>query len=176
MGRKNNEYIEHLNEKMINENNPMWKNNNIRKTTLHNWVRRRLSKPQVCEICNQNIPFDLANKTGIYSRDLNNWKWLCRKCHMESDGRMKNLHRNPKLEMTEEEKQEYKKTYYKEWHLKHRKEQLEAMKLHWKNWYSIPENREKYLELRKEKRNLIKNQEVVNINGQMECTKVMHKL
>lgn len=36
-------------------------------------------------------PFDLANVTGIYNRDFINWKYICRRCHMLSDGRMNNL-------------------------------------------------------------------------------------
>lgn len=32
--------------------------------------------------------YDLANITGNYTRDFSNWKYLCRKCHMKSDGRM----------------------------------------------------------------------------------------
>jgi len=35
-------------------------------------------------------PHDLANK-GTYDRKLKNWEWLCRKCHMIKDGRMKKL-------------------------------------------------------------------------------------
>ena len=147
--RKNNEYIEHFNEKIINEKNSMWRGDNVKIPALHSWARRRLPKPQLSENCKERKPHDLANKSGQYKRDLSDWEWLCRKCHMESDGRMGNLHRNPKISTPESIK-----AYHREWHLKHRKEQLEAMKLNWKIWYSNPENREKYIAGRKEKRRI----------------------
>ena len=46
-----------------------------------------MKKYYECENCKQNFPYDLANK-GIYNRDLRNWKWLCRRCHMLEDGRL----------------------------------------------------------------------------------------
>ena len=39
---------------------------------------------------NHSKVYDLANK-GIYNRNFDNWEWLCRKCHMLSDGRLENL-------------------------------------------------------------------------------------
>ena len=69
--------------------NPRWKGEQVGYTGLHRWVHRRLSRPNLCEICKQNYALDLANITGKYTRDLKNWKWLCRKCHMQMDGRLK---------------------------------------------------------------------------------------
>lgn len=142
-------FKENLNRKISNENNSQWKGDNVGYTALHSWIARRLPKPELCH-CQERPPIDLTNK-GVYNRDLNNWEWLCRKCHMESDGRMNNLHRNPKFRTPESIK-----AYYREWHQKHREEQLKYMKLHWKEWYSIPENKEKYCAQRRESR-LIKN-------------------
>jgi hypothetical protein len=56
--------------------------------TIHQWVRRRKLKPNSCEICKINYPIDLANISSHYKRDVNDFKWLCRKCHMEEDGRL----------------------------------------------------------------------------------------
>ena len=58
---------------------------------LHEWVRRYKQKPNVCEECKVRKPFDLANISGEYKRDINDFRWLCRSCHMKSDGRMKNI-------------------------------------------------------------------------------------
>lgn len=77
----------------LGEKNPMWKEHGIGYVALHRWVGRRLSKPKLCQTCNNKLSYDLANITGIYSRALDNWKWLCRRCHMLSDGRMNNLWR-----------------------------------------------------------------------------------
>lgn len=70
----------------VGESNPMWKGDNVSYAALHMYVSKRLPKPDLCPICNKRKPYDLANK-GEYNRDLNNWAWLCRKCHMHSDGR-----------------------------------------------------------------------------------------
>ena len=75
------------------EKNPRWAGYDakIGYAMLHRWVHRRMPKPELCPECNTRPAYDLANITGIYNRDLENWKWLCRKCHMLSDGRMNNL-------------------------------------------------------------------------------------
>lgn len=77
----------------LGKNNPMWKGNKVGLVALHQWVSKRLSKPKLCQCCNQETPYDLANK-GIYNRDLKNWEWLCRSCHMKKDGRTKELLKN----------------------------------------------------------------------------------
>ncbi len=66
-----------------------WKGENVGRTALHNWVRRRKSKPEFCDNCKKKKPFDLANISGKYKRDISDYLWLCRRCHMKSDGRLK---------------------------------------------------------------------------------------
>lgn len=73
------------------ENNKNWKGSSVKYGALHTWVKRRIVKPDVCPKCKEKKSIlDLANK-GIYDRNLNNWEYLCRKCHMETDGRLKKL-------------------------------------------------------------------------------------
>lgn len=96
LARRDQEYSNETRAKLssskLGEKNPMWKgNDSIHNTTLHQWVRDHLPEPELCQMCNRVPPYDLANITDIYSRDFSNWQYLCRKCHMESDGRMKNL-------------------------------------------------------------------------------------
>jgi hypothetical protein len=57
-------------------------------SSLHVWIARRKRKPEVCEHCLTSPPKDLANISGEYRRDINDFEWLCRKCHMISDGRL----------------------------------------------------------------------------------------
>lgn len=67
--------------------NPQWKGDEVGYGKLHEWIKARLIKPDLCPNCKTRKAYDLANK-GVYNRDLNNWEWLCRHCHMESDGRL----------------------------------------------------------------------------------------
>lgn len=68
----------------------MWQGDSVEYTSLHTWVRSHYIIPKNCEECGKEKPLDAANVSGKYLReDKNDWKFLCRKCHMESDGRLK---------------------------------------------------------------------------------------
>lgn len=64
-----------------NDKHPNWKGDSVGYNALHVWVKKRKPRPKYCEHCNKRKAIDLSNK-GIYNRNLNNWEWLCRKCHM----------------------------------------------------------------------------------------------
>lgn len=74
---------------MRDENHPSWKGTNASIQSIHVWVRRRKPKPAFCEECTVKPPRDLANISQEYKRDVNDFEWLCRKCHMDKDGRAK---------------------------------------------------------------------------------------
>lgn len=76
--------------------NAQWKGDKVGIDALHTYIRKRLDKPEKCLHCNEAPPIDLANKSGKYKRDVSDWEWLCRRCHMKSDGRLDNflLHSN----------------------------------------------------------------------------------
>src|SRR5579859_34617 len=76
--------------------NPMWVGDNVKIRGVHEWVRRHKPKPELCENCKNNPPRDLANISQKYYRDVNDFEWLCRQCHMNKDGRINQLHRIPK--------------------------------------------------------------------------------
>lgn len=75
----------------MNEKNPYWKGNKVTYSPLHDWIRRHKPKPKLCEDCKKVPPYDLANISGKYKRDIKDFKWVCRKCHMKEDGRIYNL-------------------------------------------------------------------------------------
>lgn len=75
----------------LKDKNPMWKGDKVGMKALHEWVTNHFPKTNLCQICNKIPPHDLANISGEYKRDLDDWNWLCRRCHMLSDGRMNNL-------------------------------------------------------------------------------------
>jgi hypothetical protein len=68
--------------------NPHYSGENVGYHGIHSWVRRRKEKSAFCEQCKKEKPNDLANISGGYKRNLDDYKWLCRKCHMISDGRL----------------------------------------------------------------------------------------
>ena len=74
----------------LGKNNPNWKGDRVGLSALHGYMKVRLTKPGSCDNCNNSKPLDLANK-GVYNREPSNWNWLCRRCHMQSDGRLNNL-------------------------------------------------------------------------------------
>lgn len=79
----------HMNMKC--EHNPNWKGDKAKRMAIHVYLRHHTVKPKLCEECNKEEPFDLANISGKYLRDINDYRWLCRKCHMIIDGRINNL-------------------------------------------------------------------------------------
>ncbi len=81
----------------IGDKHPLWAGNKVSYGKLHVWIRRRLPEPKQCQHCHKVKPYklayDLACK-GRYSRDLKNWWYLCRKCHMALDGRKESARYN----------------------------------------------------------------------------------
>lgn len=75
----------------LKELNPMWKGDRVGYASLHEWIKNKLKKNNRCNICDQKKPLDLANISGMYKRNFDDWEWLCRKCHMEKDGRLEKL-------------------------------------------------------------------------------------
>jgi len=71
--------------------NPQWVGSLVGYNALHAWVRRNKQKVNVCENCNKKKSYDLSNISGKYLRDLSDWKWVCRTCHMEGDGRLEKM-------------------------------------------------------------------------------------
>ena len=93
IGRKPSaETIEKLKRLRSKELNPRWKGDKVGiRSALHEFVRKYKETPELCEVCNIKHSLDLANVTGIYARGFENWKYMCRKCHMTSDNRIENL-------------------------------------------------------------------------------------
>lgn len=79
------------NLKNIGEKNRMWKGDNVKYRALHHWIKRNLPKSALCNACGLKPPYDIANISGEYLRNITDWHWLCRACHMRSDGRINNL-------------------------------------------------------------------------------------
>lgn len=72
-----------ISEANIGNLNGMWGGDKITYEALHQWIRRNKPKTNFCEECKIKKPFDVANISGEYKRDINDFKWLCRSCHMK---------------------------------------------------------------------------------------------
>lgn len=88
-------------EKISGSNRYNWSGDRPKYFAVHAWVRRHWpgDKPERCEKCNDVKKLDLANirndiNGDTYNRNFHNWIWICRRCHLLSDGRaFKNLTR-----------------------------------------------------------------------------------
>jgi len=80
--------------------NVQWKGDEVGYNALHKWIRKNKPKPLLCVRCNLRHALDLANISGLYKRDVNDFEWLCRRCHILSDNRKELLYKgivkNPK--------------------------------------------------------------------------------
>lgn len=83
-----------LSKSMQCENNKMWKGDDVGYNCLHKWIKRHKHKSKLCECCGKKKPLEIANISGKYKRNVKDYEWLCRKCHMTKDGRMNNLNYN----------------------------------------------------------------------------------
>lgn len=70
---------------------PFWKGENVGIKVLHKWIKTKLLKPKNCQVCGEEKKLDLANISQKYRRDISDWEWLCRRCHMLKDGRLERL-------------------------------------------------------------------------------------
>ena len=83
--------------KRRDEKHPFWKGINVGYGSLHQWVSRRLGKPDNCEHCKKiglsGKTINWANKSKRYLRDINDWIRLCVSCHRKFD-RVQRVERN----------------------------------------------------------------------------------
>lgn len=87
-GKKfSDEHRKKISESKLGNKNCQWKGDSVKIGPLHDYIKWYLPKPELCQCCGKVPPYDLANK-GVYDRNLDNWEWLCRRCHMDKDGRL----------------------------------------------------------------------------------------
>jgi len=67
---------------------------NVSYKTLHQWVRRNFPVPKICPSCGTEKKVDACNISGKYKRELSDWKYQCRKCHMKEDRRLFSFNKN----------------------------------------------------------------------------------
>lgn len=77
-------------DKQIGGKNVNWKGDKVGYRGLHYWVIR--NKPKTpCIKCGSNKNLQVSNISGEYKREINDYEWLCAKCHICKDGTINNL-------------------------------------------------------------------------------------
>jgi hypothetical protein len=74
----------------INEKNPNWRGEAVKKSALHQWIERKYgpAKMFICSFCygdRGDRKMHWANVDGKYSRDISGWLPLCAACHVNYD-------------------------------------------------------------------------------------------
>lgn len=67
------------------KDSPLWKGDKASYSAMHKWIRRQKTKSDCCEKCGKIGRLELANISGKYKRDVNDFEWLCIKCHRNMD-------------------------------------------------------------------------------------------
>lgn len=91
-GKKHSEEaIEKMRKAKLRKKNPNWnniKNEKIADASYHRFIMKRKEKPLQCENCNDyNDVLELSFNHNLknYTRNIEDYKWLCKSCHMKRD-------------------------------------------------------------------------------------------
>jgi hypothetical protein len=69
------------------EGNPAWKGDRVSYAALHIWMAKNYPKRGVCEQCGSRVRTQYAVRhSGRYTRDRDDWRELCARCHADFDG------------------------------------------------------------------------------------------
>lgn len=72
--------------------NAYWKGDKVNYQSLHNYITKYKSKTNKCEICGEikKLQLSFDHSLGRHTRNIDDYKWLCSKCHFERDGKLRN--------------------------------------------------------------------------------------
>ena len=82
---RNSNYHLNLKGTKENEKNPSWKGDDVGYNALHNWIAKHFKKSILCEICGLFRKLEWSNKDHKYSRNREDWQYICRSCHRRYD-------------------------------------------------------------------------------------------
>lgn len=77
-----------------------WKGQSVSYIGLHKFLRENKPKPNKCESCGKSARLDIACVTGKYTRNFEDYQWLCRSCHRKFDDTILNI-KHMKKKITE---------------------------------------------------------------------------
>jgi len=87
--KRSQETKDKLSKSKIGDKNPSWKGNKVKYRALHQWIRMWKKKSDNCEDCGKKGRLHIANISGKYKRDVDDFEWLCSSCHKIKDNRRK---------------------------------------------------------------------------------------
>jgi len=66
---------------------PMWKGDNATKEAIHMFLKKNNIPPKKCQKCKKNrkIYLSFDHSLGKYTRNIEDYEWLCWPCHMKKD-------------------------------------------------------------------------------------------
>ncbi len=81
--KKSREHAMNIGLAKTGSKNHNWKGDDAGYASVHDWVRRQLGRPIICDNCDTTEAprYDWANLSGEYKRDISDWARLCRMCH-----------------------------------------------------------------------------------------------
>ncbi len=87
------EYYQKNKEKIFRKTKDRIKNSpiNITYASIHRYIKKHKKKSSFCSICNEKKKLELASLTHIYTRNPEDYIYLCRSCHSIFDHCRKNL-------------------------------------------------------------------------------------
>ena len=84
---------EETKNKLRGKLNGAWKGRKVKYRCLHTWIERNKPKPKYCKRCGEEKKLCLANISGKYKRNINDFEWLCYSCHNKQDKIGLNFHK-----------------------------------------------------------------------------------
>lgn len=68
------------------DKNPSWKGNKVSYKGIHIWIRTNKPMSEICQNCKiKSNKLEATNISGKYKRDIDDYIWLCRSCHLRMD-------------------------------------------------------------------------------------------
>ena len=71
----------------MKEKSPVWKGKNAKTNAKHMWMKAHFKPLKKCEKCGleTNVELSFNHCLGDYTRNIDDYEYLCRKCHVKKD-------------------------------------------------------------------------------------------
>lgn len=84
--KRSKEHRKNTSKSKRGRKNPKWKGDKAVKISLHKYIAKIKPRPKICEFCEKERKLALANlKDHNYTRNPDDYKWLCYSCHKKFD-------------------------------------------------------------------------------------------